>query len=145
DQVDPRRLRLPPLDRARRAVGRAVVHHEHVEPVREREQLLEQGVDVLELVVGRDDDELLHQGAAPGSGGPLTSVAGRRASHQPTPSSTSERTALTIDTHSPSLNARDSNLNSTVWWPAGTATARSAWSARSSRSGLPSTVTFQSG
>src|SRR5439155_20340449 len=66
-----------------RVVGRAVVHHQDLEPVGQLEQGADERRDVVALVVGRDDDELLHQPASPaparaGFAGcpPTTSAAG---------------------------------------------------------------------
>ena len=73
DQVDARIARRPRAHHAGGAVGRVVVHHQHVQPVRQRQQLPDHGVDVLALVVGGNDDELLHQaalGAGAGAPGP---------------------------------------------------------------------------
>src|SRR5262249_51162282 len=102
-------------------------------------------VDVLALVVRGNDDQLVHQADAPWGCGAGTTAAGRRSSHTPAPSSTSETSALAMEVHSPTLNDVETKRNVTAWCPAGTATARGAWSARGSRAGLPSPVTFQPG
>src|SRR5262245_60965579 len=146
DQVDARRLRLPRLHESRGPVGRAVVHHQHVQSVREPQQALQQRIDVVTLVVGGDDHRLLHQGAAPWAGSASGAYTGaRRESHHPAPTSSRATPALASDSQNPTWNVRDSYRNTTLCRPSGTATARSRWSARRRVAARPSTVTFHSG
>ena len=63
EQVDAGIGGLALQDQRAGAVGRVVVDDQHVQPERQRQQLVQQAADVVAFVVGGDDDEVLHRHA----------------------------------------------------------------------------------
>src|SRR5206468_383290 len=95
-QVKPRLVRATGLDQVTGAIGRVVVDDQDLETERKREQPIEQRLDVLALVVGRHDHELLHHAASSSRTG-----SGRRLLHTPIPSRTSTITRDPSESISP--------------------------------------------
>ena len=52
-------LALKVLDDLGRAVGRIVIHHQHMEIRRQTKYMRDNVLDILLLVIGRNDDETL--------------------------------------------------------------------------------------